>query len=109
MRFKFNSSFSYLAVIGFILAACLSFLFLGFYADKDHFGAIPLEGDTSYYRNYGDWLAKEIQDRDLFYHNIGQSIEYARKADIILVGHSMLMWAFREDLIKAFEKKHGVR
>ncbi|HSW71465.1 MAG TPA: hypothetical protein VLH77_05750, partial [Gammaproteobacteria bacterium] len=70
---------------------------------------VPLEGNLNYYQNYGEWPVREIQDRDIFYHNLGPSIENARKADIILVGHSMVMWAFREDLIKEFEQKHGVK
>lgn len=75
----------------------------------DHIGQIPLDEDYGYYRNYGDWMSREIQDRDILYHGIGQSIERARQADIILLGHSMVLWAFDPAQLRAFERKHGVK
>ena len=59
------------------------------------FASIPLDDDKSYYRNWGDRSTLEIQDRDIFYHNIGNSIEYAKRADIIILGHSMLLFGAR--------------
>nr|WP_244422879.1 hypothetical protein [Bradyrhizobium sp. ORS 278] len=75
----------------------------------DHLGQIPLDDDYSYYRNYGDWMSKEIQDRDILFHGIGQSIERAREADIILLGHSMVLWGFDPAQLREFERKHGIK
>ncbi|CCD92692.1 conserved hypothetical protein [Bradyrhizobium sp. ORS 375] len=75
----------------------------------DHLGQIPLDDDYRFYRNYGDWMSKEIQDRDILYHGIGQSIERAREADVILLGHSMVLWGFDPAQLREFERKHGVK
>lgn len=103
------STLTYLCLTAAFLAVGVFIVARYALVGNDHFAAITLNGDASYYRSYGDWLAIEVQDRDIFYHKIGRSIDYARKADIIMLGHSMLMWGLSEDLIKRFEAKHGVR
>jgi len=96
------------------LVAGLGALFLAVFswwgvARRDHFASIPLDGDTAWYRNYGDRVTREIQDRDILYHDIGHSIDEARRADIIFLGHSMLLWGLQHDVIDAFARRHGLR
>jgi len=76
---------------------------------QDHLGAITLDGDPTWYRNYGDGIRREIQDRDIFFHDIGHSIAYARQADIIFLGHSMLLYGLDWRTTREFEKKYGVK
>ncbi len=77
---------------------------------QDHFGAITLDGNGDWYQNFADYSSmRDIQDRDVFYHDIGRSIEYARNADIILLGHSMVLWGMDWRLLREFARKHGVR
>lgn len=109
MTAKLSRPLIYFSIISFFCsAAFVSFLTWGL-TSADHFAAIPLDGKTAFYRNYGDRLTREIQDRDILYHNIGKSIQHARQADIVLIGHSMLLWGMRADLIEQFERKHGVK
>ncbi len=78
-------------------------------SDNDHFAAIPLGNDKSWYLNAHLGSTREIQDRDIFYHNIGQSITNARAADIIVLGHSMVTIGLRYDQMDEFSKRTGVR
>ncbi len=99
-------------IFAFIFISVVSLLYWGIGGIKngaDHFAAISLSGDVKYYRNWGDRVIREIQDRDILYHNIGKSIEYARAADIIILGHSMLLFGLRNDLIEKFEKKYNIK
>ncbi|HEX2548889.1 MAG TPA: hypothetical protein VHM20_03605 [Gammaproteobacteria bacterium] len=107
MKLYLTPSKYLLLILIFILFVVTLFYYC--WRKNDHFAAIPLNGSSKYYRNYNDRITREIQDRDIFYNNIGKSIKYAKKADIILLGHSMLLWGLREDLIKKFEKKHGIK
>src|SRR5438445_13871479 len=86
----------YLALVGAIGVTGAAMIFawgVGWPAPaRDHFAALPLNDDRSWYRDFafGGWFAPEIQDLDLFYHNIGQSIVEARKADIVVLGSSFV-------------------
>ena len=98
-----SAIFSLVGLVGFALLISPPL------STSDHLGQIPLDDDYRLYRNYGDWMGREIQDRDIFYHGVGQSIENARKADIILLGHSMVLWGFDSAKLREFENKYGVR
>lgn len=101
------SSYLYLLASFFLLA--ILGLFLWSKQGNDHPGAIALPQNNAFYRNFDDRLIVEIQDRDIFYHNIGNSIDYVKNADIVILGHSMVLFGLRDDLIKDFEKKHGIK
>jgi hypothetical protein len=88
-----------------LLAGFLAWGFVG----KDHFAAIPLNGDRTWYLNNLDGVPNAIQDRDIFYHNIGHSIDNARQADIIILGHSMFTVGLRYDLVREFAIRHHVK
>jgi hypothetical protein len=75
----------------------------------DHFAALPLKGDHSWYLNFGGHYVPEIQDLDLYYHNIGNSIAQARKADIILLGPSFVAYALDPTLLREFGQRHGLK
>lgn len=77
-------------------------------SERDRFAAVSKNGDADWYLNALVGSVREVQDRDVFYHGVGRSIEHARKADIVILGHSMLTGGMRYDQMQAFEKAHGV-
>ncbi len=104
-----NSVIRYLLI--FICSCLLSIMLFFIYMThgRDHLGAISLHGDKHWYRTYDDKFNQQAQDRDIFYHHIGRSIDEAKKADIIILGHSMVLFGLRNDLIEAFEKKYHIK
>jgi hypothetical protein len=76
-----------------ILCCGIAIVAWGMLGERDHFASAPLEGSADWFENYEGLVTRQMQDRDVFYHNIGHSIENARKADIIILGHSVLEFA----------------
>jgi hypothetical protein len=76
---------------------------------SDHFAAIPYGNDRTWYQSWNDLRVRELQDRDVLFHNVGHSIEEARKADIIFIGHSMVLWGMRYDTMEDFGRRYGVK
>jgi hypothetical protein len=74
---------------------------------QDHIGAIPLDGDGTWYHNYG--IGAQIQDTEVLYHDIGESIANARMADIIFLGWSRLIFGLDWRVFEAFEKAHNIK
>jgi hypothetical protein len=60
---------------------------------EDHVGSIPLDGDPSWYQDLGGEFVTEIQDQDLFFHDIGPSISHLKTADIVMIGSSLVAFA----------------
>jgi hypothetical protein len=75
-------------------------------AAQDHPGAI---GNRDWYMNFRRLHSTQALDRDVMYHHIGHSMEHARDADIIILGHSMALFAFDWRLLRKFSKKYGVK
>ena len=71
--------------------------------------AIPLNGDSSWYRDFGGRTVPELQEDDIFYHAIGSSIAYAKKADIILLGPSFVLYALDPELLRQFGERHHLK
>jgi hypothetical protein len=71
---------------------------------QDHFASIPLHGDGSWYYNYE--LGYQIQDEDIFYHDIGHSIENVRKADIVFLGWSKVLFGIDWRAFDDFSQRH---
>jgi hypothetical protein len=74
---------------------------------QDHLGAISLDGDPSWYRNYE--VGFEIQDNDILFHGIGQSIRNAQEADIIFLGTSRPLFALDWRMFEDFEREHHLK
>ncbi len=51
----------------------------------------------------------EIEDEDLYYHNIGSSIADAKKADVIFLGPSFVAFALEPALLRQFGDRYGIR
>lgn len=66
----------------------------------DHFAAVTRSDNSAWYQNLGGEYVTEIQDQDLFFHNVGASIENARRADIIILGSSLVSFAVNEQVIR---------
>jgi hypothetical protein len=75
---------------------------------QDHYGSIAMKGDGSWYASYvlGE---QQIQDADIFYHGIGQSIANARQADIVFLGTSRALFALDWRIFEAFAAKHHIK
>jgi hypothetical protein len=99
----------YLAVIVTTLATIAGAALAWGFSGGDHFAALPLHGDRSWYRDFGGRTKPEIQDMDLFYHNVGESITNAREADVVVLGPSFVVYALDRGLLKAFETRHGIK
>jgi hypothetical protein len=70
---------------------------------------IPLETEPGWYRDYAGRRIPEIQDQDLFYHNIGPSVAAARAADIVILGPSFTTWGFDRDRLRQFGETHRLK
>jgi hypothetical protein len=115
MQARLHSSFwRYLVMVvaliaavssGVICAAALLCQQLGL----DHFAALTLDGDNAWYLDLSVKRVPEIQDEDLFYHNVGYSIAEARTADIVLLGPSFVSYAVDPELLRQFGDRHGIK
>jgi hypothetical protein len=106
-----RGSLVYLALLPSIVGIIGAALFLFFtLQESDHFAAITRPGNAAWYQNLAGNYVTEIQDQDLFFHNIGRSIDYARRADIIILGSSLVSFAVNEQVIRErLEKPYGLR
>jgi hypothetical protein len=60
---------------------------------RDHFAAIRAGHGSSWYQDMGGASVTEIQDQDIFFHDIGASIANLKKADVVIVGSSLVAFA----------------
>jgi hypothetical protein len=101
----------YLYLVIFSVALILPASILVFFGLKghDHFASASLNGDIDFYRDFAGRAVPEIQDQELFYHNIGGSVAAAKKADIIFLGPSFVSYALDKTVLRQFEAAHGRR
>jgi hypothetical protein len=108
-RFSLQSYYSYLrSMVLVFLCFGIVILSWGMSGERDHFASASLKGSADWFENYEGLVTRQMQDRDIFYHNVGHSIENARKADIIILGHSVLEFAIVNQQIEEFERKYQV-
>ena len=109
-KFSSKSYYSYLHSMA-LAVLCLSTTILtwAMSGERDHFASTSLKGSKDWFENYEGLVTRQMQDRDIFYHNIGRSIENARNADIIVLGHSVLEFALVDEQIQEFERRYHVR
>jgi hypothetical protein len=75
---------------------------------RDHFAAIAFGHGPTWYQDLGGDAVTEIQDQDLFFHNIGSSINHLRQADVVIVGSSLVAFAVDGTIVKTVLGKHGL-
>jgi hypothetical protein len=103
-----QGAWPFFGTFGVTFALLLSLVACWIYSPgQDHFASISLNGDDTWYHNYE--IAFENQDQEIFYHNIGLSIENARQADIIFLGTSRILFGLDERVFDAFEQKHQLK
>lgn len=78
------------------------------FALSEFAGISAFDGDV-WYRDLGGRSKPEIQDLDLFYHDIGPSIGHARQADIIILGPSFTLYGLDPDELRRFGERHGLK
>jgi hypothetical protein len=96
----------YLAVFAFASAFVISAFLVWGLKGHDHFGSFSLNGDTNFYRDFAGRAEPEIQDQELFYHNVGGSVAAARNADVIFLGPSFVAYALDKTVLRQFETNH---
>jgi hypothetical protein len=74
---------------------------------QDHIASISLNGDATWYLNYE--IGFEIQEQEILYHGIGNSIPNAQQADIIFLGWSRQLFAIDWQIFDEFERTHHVK
>ncbi len=97
----------WLAFVAFLAIFALTGWWLVYSTGQDHIASIPLNGDGTWYYNYE--VGFQIQDQDIFYHDIGASIENARKADVIFLGASRPLFALDRRVFDDFAQKHNLK
>jgi hypothetical protein len=94
-------------IVGFIVAVTFVYFQV---QDGDHFAALTRPSEPGWYLNLSGNFVTEIQDQDLFFHDIGRSIEFARGADIIILGSSLVSFALSEEVIRErLEKRYRLK
>jgi hypothetical protein len=97
----------YLAIFAVALTLLALILLIWGLKGHDHFASIPLVGNTDFYRDFAGRAVPEIQDQELFYHNLGGSVAAARKADIVFLGPSFVSYALDKAVLRQFEAADG--
>lgn len=105
----------YLAIPALAIALLVLFALIGYTRfaplpfGYNPFAQITSNGDTNWYRDFGGRYVPEIQDEELFYHNVGGSVAAARQADIVILGPSFSSYAFDRDTLRTFEQEHNLK
>lgn len=105
----------YLAVIAGLILLLSLYAFAGYtqvapaFVSRNPLGPIHPNNDHHWYRDYGGRFVPEIQDQELFYHNVGPSVSEAKKADIVILGPSFVAYAFDRDVLRKFGAGHRLR
>jgi hypothetical protein len=99
----------FLSVFVIVIAIAVPLALNWGFPDRDHLGAISLDGNEAWYRDVGGRSVPELNDLDIFYHNIGQSIENARTADIVILGPSFVLFALDDELMRSFADRHHIK
>jgi hypothetical protein len=91
---------------------CLSLVLIAMWGlfGRDHFAAIRGPLGPTWYQDLGGAAVTEIQDQDLFLHDIGQSISALQHADVVIVGSSIAAFAIDGNLMRSeLTDKFGLR
>lgn len=105
----------YFGIIALAIGLLVIFALLGYsrFAEltigHNPFAPITLKGKPDWYRDYGGRYVSEIQDQELFYHNIGGSVAAAKQADIVILGPSFVSYAFDRSVLHKFATEHGLK
>jgi hypothetical protein len=78
--------FSVLVALGVVMA-CWGLV------GRDHFAAITSGHGPTWYQDLGGAAVTEIQDQDIFFHDIGSSVDSLKRADVVIVGSSLVAFA----------------
>jgi len=75
---------------------------------RDHFAAIRAGHGPSWYQDLGGDAVTEIQDQDIFFHDIGTSIEHLRQADVVIVGSSLVAFGINGNIAAKRLARYGL-
>lgn len=90
----------YLGVVGVVSLAAVFVFSLGLslfsydgWTTRGGLLQIPRQGNPGWYRDFGGRSIPQIQDQDVFYSNLGGSVDAAKNADIVFLGPSFVSYA----------------
>ncbi|MFC5325634.1 hypothetical protein [Bradyrhizobium oligotrophicum] len=90
----------YLGMVGVVGLVVVLVLLLGVslfshegWTLQDGLLQIPRKESPGWYRDFGGRSIPQIQDQDVFYSNLGGSVDAARNADIVFLGPSFVSYA----------------
>jgi hypothetical protein len=104
-----RSAVPYIAIFFSVLLALVVLIACWGLIGRDHFAAITSGRGPTWYQDVGGDAVTEIQDQDIFFHNIGSSIDSLRRADVVIVGSSLVAFAIDGAVAKnVLGDKHGL-
>ena len=63
--------------------------------------------DRGMYVDYG--LGANSLSHDIFYHGWGESVKYAQKADVLILGNSRTLCGFSSEIMREFAQENNIR
>ncbi|WP_316190123.1 MULTISPECIES: hypothetical protein [unclassified Bradyrhizobium] len=96
------------AILGSFLAFCAAFSIWAT-TGRDHFAAIRAGHGPTWYQDLGGDAVTEIQDQDIFFHQIGSSISRLKQADVVIVGSSLVSFAIDGEVARARLGRYGLK
>jgi hypothetical protein len=101
----------YLILLAAGIACCLVTISMLAMLHRNHFASIaPADLDPEeWYQNTGGKRVMEIQDEDVFYHGIGSSIANLRRADVVIMGSSIVAFAINGRVAGDLMAQHGLK
>jgi hypothetical protein len=76
---------------------------------RDHFAAIRAGHGPTWYQDLGGDAVTEIQDQDIFFHQIGSSISHLKQADVVIVGSSLVSFAIDGEVASERLQRYGLK
>ncbi|MGJ5130636.1 hypothetical protein [Bradyrhizobium oligotrophicum] len=99
----------YLAGVFASLLAFLVALSIWATTGRDHFAAIRAGHGPTWYQDLGGDAVTEIQDQDIFFHQIGSSISHLKQADVVIVGSSLVSFAVDGEVARERLARYGLK
>lgn len=101
----------YVIIYVITLSSGVAALVVGLWMATLHYRGLilPPSPDDTLRLSYYETSITVATDHDVFYESIGPSMDHARKAQVIILGHSQVLFAFHGPLMESFGRRHGVR
>lgn len=104
---RFLVAFTSVLLIGM---ACVTGLTVGGGGGLPIIGASFRPSNNHWFLSYYGKPSKYVHsDHDVFYYGVGDSVENARKADVLILGSSLALFGFEYRLLDEFAERHDIK